>query len=98
MISANSNATLNNISFVDSWVGSVGDTKKQYGVVVANIIADILLILKDELVDALQKDGILIMSGILSKYKNRIIERFVGVELVEIYELDEWCTMIFKKR
>lgn len=96
--SALTNASLNAISYHHYWVGSVGDTSNQYDVVVANIIADVLMMLSKELMGATKQGGMLILSGILEKYASRVEARFSQMELVQTVMLEEWCTMIFKKR
>lgn len=95
--SACSNAILNNVSFESHWVGSVDKASSTYDVVVANIIADVLIMLSKDLQKALNPGGVLIMSGILEKYAPRVKERFSALTCKEIYHNNEWCTMIFQK-
>ncbi|MBE0496234.1 MAG: 50S ribosomal protein L11 methyltransferase [Campylobacterales bacterium] len=96
--SALTNAALNDISYRRHWVGSVGEAGECYDVVVANIIADVLIMLSRELISALKPQGVLVLSGILEKYATRVEARFSELELVETLTQDEWCTMIFNKR
>jgi ribosomal protein L11 methyltransferase len=95
--SACSNAVLNSVTFDAHWVGSVDKAIQTYDVVVANIIADVLIMLSKDLQKRLNPGGILIMSGILEKYAPRVQERFCALTCKEIYRNNEWCTMIFKK-
>ncbi|MBS9778928.1 MAG: 50S ribosomal protein L11 methyltransferase [Campylobacteraceae bacterium] len=95
--STQSNAVLNDIALERTWVGSVEKIDSTYDVVVANIIADILLILQNDLQKALKKDGILILSGILEKYEDKIKDAFKGLLHVETLAKNEWRTIIFKK-
>ena len=96
--SACSNAVLNGIEFDVHWVGSIDKAPQTYDIVVANIIADVLIMLSKDLQKALNLRGILIMSGILEKYASRVEERFSALTCKEIYRNNEWCTMIFQKR
>ena len=72
-------------------------THKKYDVVVANIIADVILLLVKDLKNSINDNGYLIISGILTKYKERILKNFGDLELVENITLNEWESFIFKK-
>ena len=80
------------------WVGSVTDSKDRYDVVVANIIADVILFLANDLKSKVKSGGIIILSGILTKYKNRITNIFSDFELVENLTQNEWESFVFKNR
>lgn len=95
--SAKSNAKLNNIEFDDSWIGSVDKSEKTYDVVVANIIADVLIMISNQLEKLVKPGGVLILSGILEKYASRVQESFSALNLHKTLYDNEWCTMIFKK-
>lgn len=95
--SALSNFTLNDAGYKNSWTGSVGNREKSYDVVVANIIADVLVMLAGDLMKAVKPGGLLVLSGVLDKYESRIKTRFGAMELQEMYVKDEWHTFIFKK-
>jgi len=94
--SACSNFKLNGERFENSWVGSVQKRDKTYDVVVANIIADVLIMLHQDLKKALKPNGILILSGILDKYIDKVEEKYRELELIEKYKKDEWFTLVFK--
>ena len=49
IIDTKSNFELNNVSFNDSWVGSTNKTTKKYDVVIANIVADVLVMIANDL-------------------------------------------------
>ena len=84
-----SNFELNNVTSNDSWVGSCSDAKKEYDVVIANIVADVLIIIASELKNCLKKDGKLIISGILDKHINRVLNKFKDLEEVELIQKNE---------
>ncbi|MDX1809423.1 MAG: 50S ribosomal protein L11 methyltransferase [Sulfurospirillaceae bacterium] len=95
--SSEDNFELNNEAFNSSWVGSVSASKKKYNVVVANIIADILVMLSQDLIKKVEVGGVLILSGILDKYLDKVQAKFTNMELVEKYKKNEWYTLVFKK-
>lgn len=94
--SAHSNFVLNEVKCENSWVGSVNKRTKEYDVVVANIIADVLIMLHQDLKKALKPGGLLILSGILDKYIDKVQNKYQELELVEKYKKDEWFTLVFK--
>lgn len=97
VLSSKENGIKNKIEFNDIWTGSVMATHKKYDVVVANIIADVILLLVKDLKKSINDNGYLIISGILTKYKERILKNFGDLELVENITLNEWESFIFKK-
>jgi len=92
------NAKLNNIEFADIWEGSCSKTTKKYDVVVANIVADVLTFIAKDLKNALNDDGILILSGILDKYETKVLTFYKDFEIVERIAIDEWVTLILKRK
>lgn len=92
-----SNAKLNGCKLNKTWEGSVTDTQKKYDVVVANIIADILIMLAKDIKKALHQDSYLILSGILNKYEKRVMDSFNDLTHVQTLPKNEWCTIVFKK-
>ncbi|MDD3324181.1 MAG: 50S ribosomal protein L11 methyltransferase [Sulfurospirillaceae bacterium] len=95
--SAKANFLLNNEEFSTVWVGSVQKRQKQYDMVVANIIADVLIMISSDLEKAVKEGGMLMLSGILDKYVNRVEQKFNAMTLIEKYKKDEWFTLVFKK-
>ena len=67
------NAQKNSIAIDKIWTGSITNSNESYDIVVANIIADVILFLANDLKSKVKVGGIIILSGILTKYKNRII-------------------------
>ncbi len=92
------NAAKNDVKLNQIWTGSVnGAGDKTYDVVVANIIADIILMLAPDLVSKVAPGGYLVISGILDKYKSRVLDAFSNLKLVENISKNEWESFIFKK-
>lgn len=71
---------------------------KTFEVVVANILADVILLLLKDISKVIQKDGILILSGIINDKKNLVIEacKKEGLELLEVIEDKEWVALTVK--
>ncbi|HEF3476912.1 TPA: 50S ribosomal protein L11 methyltransferase, partial [Campylobacter coli] len=96
--SALDNAKLNNVNFAQAWHGSVDKAEGLYDLVVANIIADVILILEKDIKKHLEDNAILILSGILDKYKTRVKEKFQDLELIDEMQINEWCSLVYKNK
>ena len=95
--SAKENFKLNGENYNDIWTGSITKTEKKYDVVVANIIADVLVMLAKDLTNGVKDNGILILSGILDKYVDKVEEKYKKFKILEKYKKDEWYTLVLKK-
>jgi ribosomal protein L11 methyltransferase len=73
--------------------------KIKFKVVVANIISSILLKLKKKLKLIVDKDGYLILSGILDKEFDKFCNNFDlgNFKVIETFKLNEWCALLLKK-
>ena len=96
--SAKENFALNNETYNRIWTGSVQKREQEYDVVIANIIADVLIMLSSDLISATKVGGILILSGILDKYVDKVETKFSHLELLEKYKKEEWYTLVFKRK
>jgi len=94
--SAKENFELNKAKYEKIFQGSAHNIDKTFDVVVANIIADVLIILANDLKKRLKPNGILILSGIIEKYKNKVLEKYKDLELVEEIKDNEWVTLVLK--
>ena len=90
------NADLNSMTFSKIWEGSSSLVDKQYDMVVANIVADVLTFIAKDLKKALKKDAILVLSGILDKYEKKVLNFYKDCEVIEKIAQDEWVTLILK--
>jgi len=95
--SCNENFILNDENYNNLWEGSVDKTSKEYDIVIANIIADVLGFISSDLIKATKKDGTLILSGILDTKLERVLPAFSTLKLVEQKQKDEWVTLIYHK-
>ncbi len=92
------NAKLNSLAFANIWEGSITKTDRKYDVVVANIVADVLTFIAKDLKNALNENGVLILSGILDKYETKVLNFYKDCEIVQRIAQDEWVTIILKKK
>jgi ribosomal protein L11 methyltransferase len=96
--SAKENFELNDASYEAIWEGSVDKADKQYSVVIANIIADVLRFISNDLKKALKDDGYLILSGILDKKENLVKASFEDLKLEQRVLKDEWVTLVYTNK
>lgn len=92
-----SNAQLNEVKFNKIWTGSIANLEQKYDIVVANIIADVIFMLSNDLKKSLKKGGYLVLSGILNKYEDRIKDTFKDLELLEIKQANDWVSFVYKE-
>jgi len=94
--SAKENYELNNAKYENIWVGSANQADKQYNIVVANIIADVLVFIYKD-IEKTAKDK-LILSGIIDKYKQKVIDKYSkNFKVVEEITKNEWVTLILQR-
>ena len=91
------NFELNGVNADKAWVGSISKTKEKYDIVVANIVADVLIMIANDLKNSLNENSTLILSGILDKYADKVINKFSDLEIIEQITKNEWTTIVFKK-
>ena len=85
---------------VDSLVAvsttDLGELTAQYGVVVANILAEDLVRLAPQLTARLAPGGWLILSGILSEKEKFVCAGFPGLTLIDNPHEAEWSCLTFR--
>jgi len=79
------------------WEGSANTTKKIYDVVIANIVADVLVMIARDLKKITKDNGIIILSGIMEQHKQKVLNKFKDCEILEEIQQNEWVTLIVKK-
>mgnify|MGYP005989283013 CR=1 FL=1 len=87
----------NDVSANSYWEGSANNSKKVYSIVIANIVADVLVMIASDLKKITESKGIIILSGIMEQHKSRVLKKFTDCELVEEIQQNEWVTLIVKK-
>ena len=106
------NAEKNGVRIDQIWLGSVSSLGEQasslseralckdaqFDLVVANIIADVILILSADLKKALKSGSKLVLSGILEKYKDRIEQAFSDLNFVQMKKQNEWLSFVYERK
>ena len=101
------NAEKNGVQIDKIWLGSVSNLNEQsssataqpqFDLIVANIIADVILILSADLKKALKPGGKLVLSGILEKYKDRIEQAFSDLNFVQMKKQNEWLSFVYERK
>ncbi|EJF91461.1 50S ribosomal protein L11 methyltransferase [Bartonella melophagi] len=69
-----------------------------FDLIVANILAGPLIELAQEMTQALQKNGSIILSGILEEQHNHVLQAYVkqGLQHIKTYHRQGWVTLHFK--
>lgn len=94
------NATKNNcIDICKFYEGSAADIKDQYDVVVANILAEVIVSIMDDLVKLAKQDGKFIFSGIITQKAEMVKEKAIGsgLKIIDIIDEEEWVAIIAEK-
>jgi len=91
------NAYENSVAYRNIWEGSAVMSEKTYDVTIANIVADVLTYIASDLKKITKPDGVLILSGILDKYENKVLKFYQDCPLLERITQDEWVTLILKR-
>jgi ribosomal protein L11 methyltransferase len=73
--------------------------KNYYHLVVANILAPVLIKMRDNLAYCLKRSGQLILSGILVNQANEVTSSYerYGLTFKKKQIMDDWCALVFKK-
>ncbi|WP_201353961.1 50S ribosomal protein L11 methyltransferase [Hydrogenimonas urashimensis] len=95
---AQNNFSLNDQKPQKIWEGSVPAAEREYDVVVANIVADVLRMIAKDLKKRTKEGGLLILSGILDTKEAQIDDAFGDLELLETIADSEWRTKIYRKQ
>jgi ribosomal protein L11 methyltransferase len=95
--SCKENFQINNETYDSIWEGSANKTSKEYDVTIANIIADVLVMIAKDLKKITKTDGLLILSGILDKKESLVTEAYSDLKLLDRKLKDEWVTLVYQK-
>lgn len=95
---ASKNFISNNAELNNAWEGSAVASKSTYDIVVANIVADVLVLINRDLKKVLKDNGILILSGILEVYRDKVMAKFQEFEIVQEIAKNEWRTLVLKRQ
>jgi len=78
----------------------IDNIKDTYDLVIANILTDEILSIKQQLISRLNYTACLILSGIRSKEKQIIIDEFsrLGTHFKKILTEHDWCSLLFCRK
>jgi ribosomal protein L11 methyltransferase len=87
---------LNNIEILYGNLMEVINGKAQ--IVVANIIADVIIFLCQDVKKFIEKDGYFICSGIIRERKDDVVNKLTeeGFNIIEVNTLGEWVCIVAK--
>jgi ribosomal protein L11 methyltransferase len=91
------NYTANDTKPCDYWVGSAIKSTKTYDVVVANIVADVLAMISNDLKKITKPNGILILSGIMQQHSQKVLNKFKDYKQLQTIQQNEWITLVLQK-
>lgn len=97
--SAKKNVELNEVSNIEIIYGDLVEVVEgKADIVVANILAEVVCILIDDVKKVLKKDGLFISSGIINERKQMVVEKLLqqGFEIIEQTNEGEWNCIIAK--
>lgn len=75
------------------------NNKKQYDIVVANILADVIIPLSGIVTPLMKKDGVFITSGIINTMEEPVKEAMLknGLKIIEINHMKDWVSITAKR-
>ncbi len=98
---AKENAEINNVSDkIDYFVGDLADkVSGKYNIVCANIVADVILKLLENVADFMEDSAILITSGIIDIRRDDVVDGFrrFGFIITEEHTKDNWHAFVCRK-
>lgn len=92
------NAAQNGLGYRRIWKGPVQDSTERYNVIIANIVADVLVFIASDLKKRLEEGGVLILSGIMDKYEDKVLRAYKAMELTERIVENEWVTLVMTQK
>jgi ribosomal protein L11 methyltransferase len=95
--SCKENFQINNETYDAIWEGSANNASKEYDVTIANIIADVLVMIAKDLKKITKPGGLLILSGILDKKEALVTEAYNDLKPINRKLKDEWVTLVYQK-
>jgi len=92
------NCEQNDVDLRHIWEGTITQTDTRYDVVIANIVADVLVMLAGDLKSLLKPEGKLILSGIMDKYEAKILGAYNDMHMEQRIARAEWITLIMTSK
>lgn len=92
------NAALNGVSdAIEASARPLEDIEGTYDLVLANIETRVLVHMPDALEARTAPGGTLMLSGILRKEREQILEAYRAMQVEELAEEGEWCAMVLRR-
>lgn len=68
--------------------------------VLGNLMADLVMLLSDDVASHLSEEGLFVSSGILTEKRDQVANHMEsrGFEILEVLEQDEWCAIAAKRK
>ncbi|MFD3157590.1 50S ribosomal protein L11 methyltransferase [Haloimpatiens sp. FM7330] len=99
--SAKKNVSYNDIDNIEILHGNLMDVVDgEADIVIANIIADVIIMLSEDVGRFIKDNGYFISSGILVERKDEVIKKLTecNFEIIEVNVDGEWCCIVAKER
>lgn len=97
--SANNNVGFNDLNNIEIRYGNLMEViNGKAQIVVANIIADVIIFLCQDVKKFIEKDGYFICSGIIRERKDDVVNKLTeeGFNIIEVNTLGEWVCIVAK--
>jgi len=77
---------------------SINDINEKFDLITANILKDAILVMSNSIVEKINEDGLILLSGIRNEQKDIILDRFqtLGLNIYGTDQEKEWVSIIFK--
>ncbi len=92
------NAEQNHMRYRRIWEGPIQESNEKYDVIIANIVADVLVFIASDLRKRLNEGGVVILSGIMDKYEEKVLKAYKTFELTERIVENEWVTLVMTQK
>lgn len=90
------NFETNQSAFRHIWEGSAHQRSDSYDLVIANIVADVLIFIATDLKSAVKQGGHLLLSGIVSAQKDKLLRKFSDLEMLQERCSNGWHTLLYR--
>ncbi|MFZ0456238.1 MAG: 50S ribosomal protein L11 methyltransferase [Ignavibacteriaceae bacterium] len=93
------NCRLNNVSDrIDIKISEIESVQeKGFDLILANIQKNVLVNIEGQIVKRLEKNGLVILSGLLNEDEKDIMEKYNGLNLIDKRLMGEWLALVLRK-
>jgi ribosomal protein L11 methyltransferase len=98
ILNAKENVSLNGVANIDLVCANLQDILGSFDIVLANIDIATFSEYSEKVASLIEKDGFLIISGILRKDKDQLLHLFQGLNLVQDYRKNSWCGFLLSSK